>query len=64
MSNTIVNILSPVLFYQNPVDILQTQNGSTQVDGIPNELYSCRGCNHNLASNDPASQYLSIEDEN
>jgi hypothetical protein len=57
MSNTIVNILSPVLFYQNPVDILQTQNGSTQVDGIPNELYSCRGCNHNLASNDPASQY-------
>ena len=57
MSDSIVNILSPTLFYQNPVDIYQTQNGSTQVDGLPTEFYSCRGCNHNLASNDPASQY-------
>ena len=57
MSDTRVNILSPVLFYQNPVDIYQTQNGSTQVNGLPSEIRSCRGCNHNLASNDPASQY-------
>jgi hypothetical protein len=57
MSDSIVNILSPTLFYQNPVDIYQTQNGSTQVDGLSTEIRSCRGCNHNLASNDPASQY-------
>jgi hypothetical protein len=57
MSDSIVNILSPALFYQNPVDIYQTQNGSTQVDGLSTEIRSCRGCNHNLASNDPASQY-------
>jgi hypothetical protein len=57
MSNTRVNLLSPVLFYQNPVDIFQTQNGSTQVDGKSTEFKSCRGCNQNLASNDPASQY-------
>jgi len=57
MSNTSVNILSPVLFYQNPIDALQTQNGSTQVNGVPSEIFSCRGCNQNLASNNPASQY-------
>ena len=57
MSDSIVNILSPALFYQNPVDIYQTQNGSTQVDGLSTDFYRCRGCNHNLASNDPASQY-------
>jgi hypothetical protein len=57
MSDSIVNILSPALFYQNSVDIYQTQNGSTQVDGLSTEIRSCRGCNHNLASNDPASQY-------
>ena len=52
-----INLLSPVLFYQNPVDIYQTQNGSTQVDGSQCGFGSCRGCNKNLASNDPASQY-------
>jgi hypothetical protein len=57
MSDSIVNILSPALFYQTPVDIYQTQNGSTQVDDLSSDFYSCRGCNHNLASNDPASQY-------
>jgi hypothetical protein len=57
MSNTRVNLLSPVLFYKNPVDIFQIQNGSTQVDGKSTEFKSCRGCNQNLASNDPASQY-------
>ena len=57
MSNIILNLLSPTLFYQNPVDIFQTQNGSTQVDGVSSEINSCRGCNQNLASNDPASQY-------
>lgn len=52
-----INLLSPVLFYQNPVDIAQTINGSTQMTGIPTEMNSCRGCNRNLASNNPASQY-------
>ena len=52
-----INLLSPVLFYQNPVDIYQTQNGSTQVDGSACGYGSCRGCNKNLASNNPASQY-------
>lgn len=52
-----INLLSPVLFYQNPIDIFQTQQGSTQVNGIPLEINSCRGCNQNLSSNNPASQY-------
>ena len=52
-----INLLSPVLFYQNPVDIYQTQNGSTQVNGSACGFGSCRGCNKNLSSNDPASQY-------
>lgn len=52
-----VNLLSPVLFYQNPVDIYQTQNGSTQLNGSACEINSCRGCNSNLASDNPASQY-------
>ena len=52
-----INLLSPFLFYQNPVDIYQTQNGSTQMDGTPCEMNSCRSCNTNLASNNPASQY-------
>ena len=57
MSVSIVNILSPALFYQNPVDIYQTQNGSTQVNGEACEIKSCRACNKNLAGGDPASQY-------
>lgn len=54
---TTINLLSPPLFYQNPVDFYQTQNGSTQMNGAPMEFNSCRGCNRNLASNNPASQY-------
>lgn len=54
---TTINLLSPLLFYQNPVDIYQTQEGSTQVNGIPNEITSCRGCDKNLSGNNPASQY-------
>ena len=54
---TTITLPSEILFYQNPVDIIQTQNGSTQMTGIPTEFNSCRGCNQNLASNDPASQY-------
>ena len=46
--------ISPVLFYQTPVNI---KNGSTQVDGSACEYGSCRGCNKNLASDNPASQY-------
>jgi hypothetical protein len=56
MSDTNID-LSNVLFYQNPVDLLQTQNGSTQVNGATTEIYSCRACNTNLAGNNPASQY-------
>jgi hypothetical protein len=53
-----INLLSPVLFYQNPVDIYQTQEGSTQVTGGGQCDLPCgRRCNQNLASNDPASQY-------
>lgn len=53
-----INLLSPVLFYQNPVDIYQTQEGSTQMyGGGPCEMNCGRRCNQNLASNDPASQY-------
>ena len=53
-----INLLSPVLFYQNPIDLYQTQEGSTQVyGGGPCEINCHRSCNQNLASNDPASQY-------
>jgi hypothetical protein len=52
-----INLLNPVLFYQNPIDIYQTQNGSTQVNGSHCQINSCRSCNANLTSNDPASQY-------
>jgi hypothetical protein len=53
-----INLLSPVLFYQNPIDIYQTQNGSTQVNGGgPCDIMCSRRCNQNLARNDPSSQY-------
>jgi hypothetical protein len=52
-----INLLAPVLFYQNPVDAFQTYNGSTQVNGVPTEFNSCRRRNMNLSSNAPASQY-------
>lgn len=52
-----INLLNPVLFYQTPIDIYQTQTGSTQMTGSPCIGNTCRGCNQNLASNDPASQY-------
>lgn len=53
-----INLLSPVLFYQNPIDIYQTQEGSTQVYGGGPCAVNCnRNCNQNLTSNDPASQY-------
>ena len=57
MSDTNVNLSSQVLFYQNPIDIYQTQNGSTDVTGRATEIYSCRGCDKNLTGNNPASQY-------
>lgn len=52
-----INLLAPVLFYQNPIDAFQTYNGSTQVNGRPSEFNSCRRRNMNLSSNAPASQY-------
>uniref|UniRef100_A0A6C0KMJ9 Uncharacterized protein n=1 Tax=viral metagenome TaxID=1070528 RepID=A0A6C0KMJ9_9ZZZZ len=52
-----INLLAPVLFYQNPIDAFQTYNGSTQVNGLPTEFNSCGRRNFNLASNSPASQY-------
>ena len=52
-----INLMSPVLFYQSPIDIYQTQNGSTQVDGSSCGFGSCRSFINNLSSNDPATQY-------
>jgi hypothetical protein len=52
-----INLLAPVLFYQNPIDAFQTYNGSTQVDGLPTEFNSCSRRNMNLSSNAPFSQY-------
>ena len=54
---TTITLPSEIYFYQNPVDFIQTQNGSTQMNGMASELNSCRGCNKNLASDGPASQY-------
>ena len=52
------NLLSPLLFYQTPIDAVQSWNGSTNQYGAPTELTSCRGCaGGNLAGADPASQY-------
>lgn len=45
------------VFYQTPVDKYQTWNGSTQETGVATERTSCRGCNRNLTSNSPESQY-------
>lgn len=52
-----INLLAPVLYYQNPIDAFQTINGSTQVNGLPTEFNSCRRRNLNLSSDSPASQY-------
>lgn len=54
---TSINLLSPLLFYQNPIDIYQTQTGSTQINGEACNINSCRACNTNLASDNYASQY-------
>jgi len=54
---TSVDLLAPVLYYQSPISALQTYNGSTQLYGKPREIFSCRGCNYNLAGMGPASQY-------
>ena len=49
-----INLLSPDLFYQNPVDIYQSQNGNTKMTESICKMNSCRGCNQ---SNEPAFQY-------
>jgi hypothetical protein len=54
---TSVNLENSFLFYQNPVDIFQTQNGSTQLYGAAREINSCKGCSMTLLNNSPASQY-------
>ena len=33
-----INLLSPILYYQNPIDIYQTQTGSTEMLGLPCEM--------------------------
>jgi hypothetical protein len=50
MSNNAIDLLS----YQNNVDALRMYNGSTQVNEAES---SCRGCDTNLSTNNPASQY-------
>jgi hypothetical protein len=52
-----INLLAPVLFYQNPIDAFQTYNGSTQVQGRPTELNSCGRGFLKLSSKAPAYQY-------
>lgn len=52
-----INLLAPVLFYQNPIDAFQTGNGSTQVDGVPSELNSCGRGFLKLSSKAPAYLY-------
>lgn len=53
-----IDLLAPVLFYQNPVSIYQTQEGSTQTyGGGPCSIHCKRTSNHNLASDNPTSQY-------
>jgi hypothetical protein len=47
-----INLLSPLLYYQSPLD---EKNGSTQRG--PCDIHCGRRCNNNLSSNDPASQY-------
>jgi hypothetical protein len=54
---TSVNLMSQVLFYKNSNNALQSYNQNTQSKNISNEIFSCRGCNQNLTSSDPASQY-------
>ena len=43
----------PFIFYQDPTNIYNTR---TKIN-IVEKQYSCRQCNQNLASNNPASQY-------
>lgn len=52
-----INLLSPVLFYQNPININKNENESSELDGSACRINPCRSCNKNLTSNDPASQY-------
>jgi len=52
-----INLLSPVLFYKNPIDIYKTQHVIKKTTSLPCMINTCRGCNQNLASNTPASQY-------
>jgi hypothetical protein len=44
----------PFIFYQDPADIYNTR---TKINITENQQHSCRQCNQNLASNNPASQY-------
>ena len=52
-----INLLAPVLFYQNPIDAFQTYNGSTQVNGLPTEFNSCGRGFLKLSGKAPAYQY-------
>jgi hypothetical protein len=52
-----INLLNPVLFYQNPENINQLYNDKSDIDTSNCRMNQCRSCNKNLTSNDPASQY-------
>jgi hypothetical protein len=54
---TSVNLMAQVLFYKNSNNALQSYNQNTQTKNDSNESVRCRGCNQNLTSSDPASQY-------
>ena len=51
------DLLAPVLFYQNPNSSHQSINLNTQIYDKEPISFRCRGCNLNLTSSDPASQY-------
>ena len=54
---TTINLMDSVLFCKNSNNALQSYNQNTQSKNVSNEMFSCRSCNQNLTSSDPASQY-------
>lgn len=54
---TSIKFPNPFLFYQSTSDILKNQYGKSKAKEYTMDYNNCRGCNTNLTSNDPASQY-------
>jgi hypothetical protein len=58
---TTIDLLKPVIFKQNPNAAFKDFSGSVNPKNIPNQIFSCRSCNNNLASSNPASQYQRLK---